>query len=343
MIYNLLTLGIRKFNSCGSKAITGSNGDEKFKASHTRVKNLDAFSQYCNEIKGFELLDAEKEKELLIKVSNYNKEQARVNGIIKDGYLVNDDIKDNLEKLKMDYNFALNELFEGNAKLVLSVASKYGSRDKMIEKIDLIQAGNDGLVKAINKFDVNSGNRLCTYAVPLIEQAIRNEVNYNGLVRLPEHIVKAQKKFKNYINNYFNNYGCYPSDEEVAYRFDCNEEKVREIMNYATTAKDLDSMIDEDNSITLGDTISDTSMYCPEEYVVMCETKREIDDSIKSLSFVEQEIVLDRNGFNGDIKTRDEIGKIIGVNGNKVNALEAKVKEKLKSYLNEHDITSCSY
>ena len=268
--------------------------------------NLDSIQVYLKEIGQYPLIDSEEEVELAKRILQGDEE-------------------------------AKNILAKSNLRLVVSIAKKYTGRSPDLSLLDLVQEGNIGLFKAVEKYDFSKGFKFSTYATWWIRQAItRALADQSRTIRIPVHMVETIAKYKQIYRKLSQDLGREPLSEEVSVEMDLDIEKVHMIENITQDTISLEKPIgDEDDKSSLGDFIQDEKISSPDQDSSRRILRDQIEEILESLSDKEREIVEMRNGLGvheGYQHTLEEVGARFGVTRERIRQIEAKVHEKMRNH-----------
>ena len=234
------------------------------------------------------------------------------------------------KKMMEGDEIAKQRLVEANLRLVVSIAKRYVGRGMLF--LDLIQEGNLGLIKAVEKFDYERGFKFSTYATWWIRQAITRAIaDQARTIRIPVHMVETINKLIRVSRQLLQELGRDPKPEEIAKEMDMSEEKVREIMKIAQDPVSLETPIGEEEDSHLGDFIPDEDALAPAEAAAYSLLKDQIEEVLGSLNEREQKVLKLRFGLeDGRARTLEEVGKEFDVTRERIRQIEAKALRKLR-------------
>ncbi len=237
---------------------------------------------------------------------------------------------DAINRRYSEYETAKMKLSSGNLRLVVSIAKKY--RNRGLSFLDLIQEGNTGLMKAVEKYEYRRGYKFSTYATWWIRQAItRSIADQARTIRIPVHMIETMSKLRNVTKKLIQMYGREPSIEEVALAANISIEEAKRVMKISKHPISLDRPIGEGDDSYFGDFIEDESAESPVNAAAYVMLREKIDSVLSSLSFREREIIKLRYGIgDGYTYTLEEVGRIFKVTRERVRQIEAKAVRKLQ-------------
>jgi RNA polymerase primary sigma factor len=286
----------------------------------------DPVKDYLKQIGKVPLLNAEQEVELAkrIEAGLFAEEK------LAEGYDLTGDQRIDLEWIAEDGRRAKNHLLEANLRLVVSLAKRYTGRGMLF--LDLIQEGNLGLIRAVEKFDYTKGYKFSTYATWWIRQAItRAMADQARTIRIPVHMVEVINKLARVQRQMLQDLGREPTPEELAVELDMTPEKVVEVQKYGREPISLHTPLGEDGDSEFGDLIEDSEAIQPGEAVSFTLLQEQLHSVLDTLSEREAGVVSMRFGLtDGQPKTLDEIGKVYGVTRERIRQIESKTMSKLR-------------
>jgi RNA polymerase primary sigma factor len=287
----------------------------------------DPVKDYLKQIGKVALLNAEQEVELAKRIEAGLFADEKIND---DNHKVKAAQVDDFEWIAEDGRRAKNHLLEANLRLVVSLAKRYTGRGMLF--LDLIQEGNLGLIRAVEKFDYTKGYKFSTYATWWIRQAItRAMADQARTIRIPVHMVEVINKLARVQRQMLQDLGREPSPEELARELDMTPEKVVEVQKYGREPISLHTPLGEDGDSEFGDLIEDSEAVVPADAVSFTLLQEQLHDVLDTLSEREAGVVSMRFGLtDGQPKTLDEIGKVYGVTRERIRQIESKTMSKLR-------------
>ena len=285
----------------------------------------DPVKDYLKQIGKVPLLNAEQEVELAKRIEAGLFAEEKLAAGVKDSRLRGD-----LEWIAEDGRRAKNHLLEANLRLVVSLAKRYTGRGMLF--LDLIQEGNLGLIRAVEKFDYTKGYKFSTYATWWIRQAItRAMADQARTIRIPVHMVEVINKLARVQRQMLQDLGREPTPEELAKELDMTPEKVVEVQKYGREPISLHTPLGEDGDSEFGDLIEDSEAIVPSDAVSFTLLQEQLESVLDTLSEREAGVVRMRFGLtDGQPKTLDEIGKVYGVTRERIRQIESKTMSKLR-------------
>lgn len=263
------------------------------------VKINDPVRMYLKEIGRVDLLSAEEEVDLAVRIKNGDEEASRA-------------------------------LAEANLRLVVSIAKRYVGRGMLF--LDLIQEGNMGLIKAVEKFDHEKGFKFSTYATWWIRQAITRAIaDQARTIRIPVHMVETINKLIRVQRQLLQDLGREPTPEEIGEDMELSPDKVRDILKIAQEPVSLETPIGEEDDSHLGDFIEDQEAVSPSDHAAYELLKEQLEDVLDTLTDREENVLRLRFGLDdGRTRTLEEVGKVFGVTRERIRQIEAKALRKLR-------------
>ncbi|QFG21010.1 RNA polymerase sigma factor [Actinomadura sp. WMMB 499] len=287
----------------------------------------DPVKDYLKQIGKVPLLNAEQEVELAKRIEAGLFAEER---LAADGPALSEEDLEDFEWIAEDGRRAKNHLLEANLRLVVSLAKRYTGRGMLF--LDLIQEGNLGLIRAVEKFDYTKGYKFSTYATWWIRQAItRAMADQARTIRIPVHMVEVINKLARVQRQMLQDLGREPTPEELAKELDMTPEKVVEVQKYGREPISLHTPLGEDGDSEFGDLIEDSEAIVPADAVSFTLLQEQLHSVLDTLSEREAGVVSMRFGLtDGQPKTLDEIGKVYGVTRERIRQIESKTMSKLR-------------
>ncbi len=297
----------------------------------SNIKIDDPVRMYLKEIGQIPLLNQDEEKDYAETVSNGRYAKEQLEEIAQGNLMLPDEdieaLQDALDRAKI----AKNKLVEANYRLVVSIAKRYVGRGLLF--LDLIQEGNMGLMRAVDKFDYEKGFKFSTYATWWIRQAITRAVaDQARTIRIPVHMVETINKMIRIQRQLIQDLGREPTLEEIANKMGITVEKVQNIQRIAKEPISLEAHVGEEEDSSLGDFISDPNALTPHEFMLQEMVKQTLDEVLETLTDREEKVLRLRYGlFDGKNHTLEEVGREFGVTRERIRQIEAKALRKLRS------------
>jgi RNA polymerase primary sigma factor len=320
------TLKEEEDESKGFVISAADDTDEPIQQVMVAGATADPVKDYLKQIGKVPLLNAEMEVELAkrIEAGLFSDEK------LAKGGKISAKVQEELEWIADDGRRAKNHLLEANLRLVVSLAKRYTGRGMLF--LDLIQEGNLGLIRAVEKFDYTKGYKFSTYATWWIRQAItRAMADQARTIRIPVHMVEVINKLARVQRQMLQDLGREPTPEELAKELDMTPEKVIEVQKYGREPISLHTPLGEDGDSEFGDLIEDSEAIVPADAVSFTLLQEQLHAVLDTLSEREAGVVSMRFGLtDGQPKTLDEIGKVYGVTRERIRQIESKTMSKLR-------------
>lgn len=292
--------------------------------------SADSVRAYLKQIGKVALLNAEEEIELAKRIEAGLYASVKLKELTNCSERIPNSVRRDYNHIIRDGNRAKNHLLKANLRLVVSLAKRYTGRGMAF--LDLIQEGNLGLIRAVEKFDYVKGFKFSTYATWWIRQAItRAMADQARTIRIPVHMVEVINKLGRIQREMLQNLGREPSAEELAKEMDISPEKVVEIQQYSREPISLDQTIGDEGDSQLGDFIEDSEALVAVDMVSFSLLRDQLQSVLETLSEREAGVVKLRFGLtDGQPRTLDEIGQVYGVTRERIRQIESKTMSKLR-------------
>ena len=290
----------------------------------------DPVRMYLKEIGKVQLLDSDAELKLAEVMYDGKRAKDEIHRAEKDGRVIEEEALKALKKRQKDGINAEKQLVESNLRLVVSIAKRYVGKGMFF--LDLIQEGNLGLMKAVDKFDYKKGYKFSTYATWWIRQAITRAIaDQARTIRIPVHMVETIHKVSRVSRQLLQELGHEASAEEIAAEMDMSPDKVREIMKIAQDPVSLETPIGEEEDSHLGDFIEDDTSPAPAEAASYTLLREQLCEVLATLTPREEEVLKLRFGLkDGRTRTLEEVGKVFNITRERIRQIEAKALRKLR-------------
>ncbi len=312
----------------GGGFVLKNNEDDDIPAQTTTITGAtaDPVKDYLKQIGKVALLNAELEVELAKRIEAGLFAEEKLAGKRQ----ISKDLERDLRWVVKDGQKAKSHLLEANLRLVVSLAKRYTGRG--MQFLDLIQEGNLGLIRAVEKFDYTKGYKFSTYATWWIRQAItRAMADQARTIRIPVHMVEVINKLARVQRQLLQDLGREPTPEELARELDMTPEKVVEVQKYGREPISLSTPLGEDGDSEFGDLIEDTEAVVPADAVGFTMLQRELERILGSLHPREAGVIKSRFGLGDGVqKTLDQIGEEFGVTRERIRQIESKTMSKLR-------------
>ena len=317
-----------KAKTKGSFVVSDSDeSDEPVQQVTVAGATADPVKDYLKQIGKVSLLNAEQEVDLARRIEAVLYAEYKLKN---EGDSMTAKERRELHFMASDGQLAKNHLLEANLRLVVSLAKRYTGRG--MQFLDLIQEGNLGLIRAVEKFDYTKGYKFSTYATWWIRQAItRAMADQARTIRIPVHMVEVINKLARVQRQMLQDLGREPTPEELAKELDMTPEKVVEVQKYGREPISLHTPLGEDGDSEFGDLIEDSEAIVPADAVSFTLLQEQLHNVLDTLSEREAGVVSMRFGLgDGQPKTLDEIGKVYGVTRERIRQIESKTMSKLR-------------
>jgi RNA polymerase primary sigma factor len=294
---------------------------------HAEMGSFDPVRMYLKEIGKVPLLTAEQEVTLAKRIEAG---LHSVEGLEQPAVRLSEETHASLEAVATDGELAKRQLIEANLRLVVSIAKRYVGRGMAL--LDLVQEGNLGLIRAVEKFDYTKGFKFSTYATWWIRQAITRAIaDQARTIRIPVHMVETMNKVLRIQRQMLQELGREPTVEEVAVKVEMTPDRVREIQRIAQEPVSLETPVGEEDDSFLGDFVEDPAAVAPATAAARALLTEAIVEALEELNDRERQVVRLRFGLDdGQVRTLEEVGKEFGVTRERIRQIESKTLAKLR-------------
>ena len=299
------------------------------RVTHSEGGSFDPVRMYLKEIGKVPLLTAEQEVTLAKRI-----EAGLLATETLDGEAAAEPLGESrragVQAVQRDGELARRQLTEANLRLVVSIAKRYVGRGMAL--LDLIQEGNLGLIRAVEKFDYTKGFKFSTYATWWIRQAITRAIaDQARTIRIPVHMVETMNKVLRISRQMLQELGREPTIDEIAAKVELTPDKVREIQRIAQEPVSLETPVGEEDDSLLGDFVEDPNVIAPATAAARALLSEAIEEALQELNDREQQVVRLRFGLDdGQIRTLEEVGREFGVTRERIRQIESKTLAKLR-------------
>ncbi len=300
------------------------------KVSHAEGGSFDPVRMYLKEIGKVPLLTAEQEVMLAKRIEAGLHATETLDAEAAGTEPLGDSRRAGLQAVQRDGELARRQLTEANLRLVVSIAKRYVGRGMAL--LDLIQEGNLGLIRAVEKFDYTKGFKFSTYATWWIRQAITRAIaDQARTIRIPVHMVETMNKVLRISRQMLQELGREPTIDEIATKVELTPDKVREIQRIAQEPVSLETPVGEEDDSLLGDFVEDPNVIAPATAAARALLSEAIEEALQELNDRERAVVRLRFGLDdGQIRTLEEVGKEFGVTRERIRQIESKTLAKLR-------------
>jgi RNA polymerase primary sigma factor len=297
---------------------------------HSEGGSFDPVRMYLKEIGKVPLLTAEQEVMLAKRIEAGLHASEKLAAEELEAAEISDNQRASLQAVQRDGELARRQLTEANLRLVVSIAKRYVGRGMAL--LDLIQEGNLGLIRAVEKFDYTKGFKFSTYATWWIRQAITRAIaDQARTIRIPVHMVETMNKVLRIQRQMLQELGREPTVEEIAAKVEMAPDKVREIQRIALEPVSLETPVGEEDDSLLGDFVEDPNVIAPATAAARALLSEAIEEALQELNDRERAVVRLRFGLDdGQIRTLEEVGKEFGVTRERIRQIESKTLAKLR-------------